>query len=222
LFVYCVVALPEMVGGLLENSSFDIMTIFSSQMPRPAVKTASMAVLFNLYTMAYFMFTGLAQAVAIRVGNAIGGGLIAEARRVAKAGLMQATLPAAMFTLVFLLGGAQLARIFTSDHEVVRTVSAAMPIAALCLTFDGLFTVMTVGVLAGQGDTKTNGICRVLLFVSCGTLGWFLGCQKNLGLNGLWWGIFCSLSVVAIYSLVVVLKSDWAAACEKAKDRQRA
>jgi MATE family multidrug resistance protein len=152
--------------------------------------------------LAFMVPLGISGAATTRVGNAIGAGRPAAARRSAAvclalgAGVMLGS--ASMFALFPRF----LARFYTPDQEVIALVAVLLPIAALFQVFDGL-QVVGAGVLRGAGDTRLPAILAVCGYWGLGLpLGWWLGLHSGWGPRGLWWGLTLGLASVAILLLL--------------------
>jgi MATE family multidrug resistance protein len=106
--------------------------------------------------------------------------------------------------VVFLTVPGALARVYTSQVEVVELAVLLIPIAGLFQVFDGL-QVVSSGVLRGVGDTRSPMVVSLLGF-------WLVGMPVSLmgafwwgaGPMGLWWGLVAGLGAVAVFLLVRV------------------
>jgi MATE family multidrug resistance protein len=108
------------------------------------------------------------------------------------------SLTAVMF--VSMPGG--LARLYTSEADVLRLAVLLLPIAGVFQIFDGL-QVVSLGLLRGLGDTRVPMIANVLGFWCLGIpMSLWLGFELNHGAVGLWWGLVLGLVVVAVFLLL--------------------
>jgi MATE family multidrug resistance protein len=97
-----------------------------------------------------------------------------------------------------------LARIYSTDLDVLAVASALIPIAGVFQVFDGLQTVGG-GILRGLGHTRTPMLVNLLGYWALGLpVSALLGFALHLGPAGLWWGLVLGLGVVATFLLVRV------------------
>jgi MATE family multidrug resistance protein len=161
-------------------------------------------VAINLASLTFMVPLGVSAAAAVLVGNAVGRGNAAAARRSARtallcgAGFMSAT------AVIFLLLPRLLAGLYTNDGAVLAVAAGLIPIAGVFQVFDGLQAV-SGGILRGLGDTRAPMLINVLGFWLFGMpVSIYLGFAAGLGPRGLWWGFVAGLGAVAVLLLLRV------------------
>ena len=160
-------------------------------------------VALNLASLAFMVPMGVSSAAAVLVGNAVGRGDTAEARRAAWAAVTCGVAFMSASALVMLSFPGLLARIYSSDAGVVAVAAALLPIAGVFQVFDGL-QVVSIGILRGAGDTRTPMIVNLLGYWALGLpVSWLLGLRLQQGPQGVWWGLTVGLAVV---SLILALR----------------
>lgn len=165
---------------------------------------AAHQIAINLASFTFMVPLGVSTATAVLVGQAIGAGDQARARRSAIAGIAVGTSFMGLSALAFLLFPEALARVYTSDTTVVMLASVLIPIAGVFQVFDGIQAV-AAGVLRGIGDTHAPAIINVVGFWLIGLpVSWVLAFRFGGGAIGLWWGIVVGLGAVATILLVRV------------------
>jgi MATE family multidrug resistance protein len=165
---------------------------------------AAHQIAINLASLTFMVPMGISAATAVLVGQAIGGGDEAGARRAALAGMLCGVAFMCATAVVFLAAPTFFARIYTEDPAVLALAGALIPIAGVFQVFDGT-QVVAGGVLRGVGDTKAPMVINVLGFwlvgiPVCAALTFPLG----FGAIGLWWGIVVALATVATLLLLRV------------------
>lgn len=169
--------------------------------------TAQMAghqVAINLASLTFMVPVGIAQAGAVRVGQAVGREDPAAARMAVKSALLSGTVFMSFTALLFLTLPGPLTALYTEDPEVVAVALALIPIAGVFQVFDGLQAV-AAGVLRGVGDTTAPFIANLLAFWMFGMpIGIWLGFRTEAGPVGLWWGLVAGLALVALFLVVRV------------------
>jgi putative MATE family efflux protein len=154
-------------------------------------------------------------AASIVVGQTLGEGRPAEARRagLAIAGLGLLTLGAV--GVVLFAGAAPLARVFTSDATTLGyAVTFTRAFGVSMLAFGAFFPL--AGSLRGAGDTRTPFYARFT-----GTFGFMLGFAYltgvvfGYGLVGVYAGIVLSYVWWAVVAAAGFLYGDWAGGAER-------
>jgi MATE family multidrug resistance protein len=165
---------------------------------------AAHQIAINLASFTFMVPLGVSTATAVLVGQAIGAGDEARARRSAIAGIVIGTAFMCLSGLAFHFFPQALARTYTRDAAVIGLAATLIPIAGVFQVFDGIQAV-AAGVLRGIGDTHAPAIINVVGFwliglpVSC-----LLAFRYGGGAVGLWWGIVVGLAAVAIILLARV------------------
>ena len=165
---------------------------------------AAHQIAINLASFTFMVPLGVSTATAVLVGQAIGAGDEARARRSAIAGIVIGTAFMCLSGLVFHFFPQALARTYTRDAAVIGLAATLIPIAGVFQVFDGIQAV-AAGVLRGIGDTHAPAIINVVGFWLIGLpVSWLLAFRYGGGAIGLWWGIVVGLAAVAIILLVRV------------------
>jgi MATE family, multidrug efflux pump len=146
-----------------------------------------------------FMFPlGLSMAAGIRMSRAVGEGRHDALRPIGFGALGLSTVMAAAFAVVFAVGGAWIARGFTSDPAVIRLAAQLLLVAAIFQIFDG-GQVVGAGALRGLTDVK---IPTVITFFAYWLValpgGYWLGFKKGFGALGIWVGLAAGLACAAV------------------------
>ncbi|MFI5280533.1 MAG: MATE family efflux transporter [Gemmatimonadales bacterium] len=156
----------------------------------------------NIASFTFMVPLGVSGAAAVLVGNAVGRGDAAEARRAAAAGLICGAGFMAVSAAGMLAAPAFFARLYTSDVAVAAMAAALIPLAGVFQVFDGI-QVVSIGILRGVADTRWPMIVNILGFWLIGLpVSLWLGFRTDLGPRGLWWGLVLGLALVAVMLLL--------------------
>ena len=163
------------------------------------ISVAAHQAAINLASLTFMVPVGVASATAVFVGRAVGARDEPAVRRYAVAGLVCGVGFMCAAAVVFLLLPWQLARLYSTNVEVVALAAGLIPIAGLFQVFDGT-QVVSAGILRGIGDTRFPMIAAAVGFWLVGLpLSVFLGFNARLGAEGLWWGsLFALIAVSAL------------------------
>ncbi len=187
----------------LEMGAFGLVAVLMGWFG--ATEVAAHHVAINLASLTFMVPLGIAAAGAVLVGQAIGRGDEAGARRAAATAVIGGFGVMTLSAVLFLTLPGPLARLYTNDAAAVALAMTLIPIAGIFQVFDGV-QVVASGVLRGVGDTRTPLAINLFGF-------WMIGLPVSLlaaftfglGPIGLWWGLVAGLAVVAI-ALVVRLR----------------
>jgi MATE family multidrug resistance protein len=154
-------------------------------------------VALNFVAVTFMVPLGIAMAVTVRVGHAVGRGDPGAVRVAAFVGGAMAMLCQAASAGVMLLFPRQVAAIYTDDGAVIAVARDLLVLAAVFQLSDGL-QVSAAGALRGLADTRVTMLVTVVAYWLVGVpLGWLLGFPLGLGARGLWMGLIAGLTLGA-------------------------
>ncbi len=191
--------------GVQMSLEFGIFGVVGLLMGAIGVSTvAGHQVALSLASFTFMVPLGVSGAAAVLVGNAVGRGDPAEARRAAWAGLTIGVAFMALSTAVMIAQPTLIARLYTNQDVVVAVAASLIPLAGLFQVFDGI-QVVAIGILRGVADTRAPMVINVVGFwlVGLPVCAW-LGFRTSMGPRGLWWGLVIGLAVVAVILLARV------------------
>jgi MATE family multidrug resistance protein len=185
------------VGGLLilESGFFNAIALMMGSLGQTAL--AAHNIVMNYVTLIFMVPVGLANALMVRVGQAMGESGAAEARFRGLVGIGVASGAMAVSALVILMFPQAIIGLYTTDAAVETTASVLLVCAALFQLSDGI-QITSAGALRGLQDTT------VPMFISGGAYwlvgvptSWWLGIYLERGPFGLWLGLIFGLTVGA-------------------------
>ncbi len=152
---------------------------------------------------------GLGNAAATLVGQSLGAGKPDRAERaVWMAGFFNMCFLGAVM-VVFIALPRPLITIFTEDPEAVRTGIASLRIIAYGYLLYAWGMILAQA-FNGAGDTTTptwiNFLCFWMLQIP---LAWALARGTEMGVDGVFWAVAISESVLAVVSLAVFRRGRW-------------
>ncbi|MFU8877109.1 MAG: MATE family efflux transporter [Wenzhouxiangellaceae bacterium] len=196
------------IGGLLKvGIPIGVMIFFEGSMfvaaalligTLGALPIAAHQVAINFASMAFMVPLGLAGAITVRVGNAIGRNDPEGARRAGLVGIGIAALFGLFSATLMFLFPAWIARIYTVDREVIELAASLLLLAAVFQISDGI-QAAAAGALRGYKDTRIPMLYSVFSYWLVGlSLGAWLTFSRQWGAAGMWVGLIAGLSVAAI------------------------
>jgi multidrug resistance protein, MATE family len=193
------IGIPIGIQQELEVLAFSFMLLMVGWIGTTAV--ASHQVAINLASMTFMVPLGIGAATAVVVGQRVGANDEPAARRAVSAGLVTGVGFMVFAGIVFLTLPGILARVYTSDPEVLALAVALIPIAGAFQVFDGL-QVTALGALRGIADTRTPMLIALLGYWVLGMpFGAWLAFERGMGARGVWWGSVVGLASVGLLLL---------------------
>jgi len=178
-------------GGLFVASALMIGTL-------GAVPVAGHQVAMNFASLIFMVPLGLAGAITVMVGQAVGREDWAGARRAGLIGVAIAMAFACLSATFILTQTSAVVAIYTSEPEVVALAVSLLVYAAAFQLADGL-QIAAAGALRGYKDTHIPMVYSAIAYWGVGfTLGWYLTFRTDLGPAGMWIGIIAGLCVAAV------------------------
>ena len=200
------VGLPIAVMIFVEGSLFVGAALLIGRLG--ALPSAAHLVAINFSALCFMIPLGLASAITIRVGNAIGRGDPAAARYVGLIGIVIVLMTQTISAGAMLLVPEAIVRIYTSDPEVISVAVSLLFLAAIFQYADGI-QVAAAGALRGLKDTRVPMIYTVIAYWMVGmTLGYWLTFNRELGPQGMWIGMIGGLTVAAWLLMARFLRSS--------------
>ena len=190
------VGAPIAVTIVLEVCMFSVATLMAARFGAVAVAGHQIA----LMTSAVFFMVplGLALAVTVRVGRAVGQGDPAAIRRAGLAGFAVMAACQCVSCSVMFFASSAIAGLFTQVPAVIALGSALLMLAAIFQFADGTQTVAMAS-LRGLQDTRVPMLLAMLAYWLLGVpLGAWLAFGRGLGVPGIWMGLMAGLTVAAV------------------------
>jgi MATE family multidrug resistance protein len=200
--IWALLKLGAPAGGqiLVEIGAFSGATAICGRLG--AVPLSGHEIALNCAAFTFMVPYGVSSAAAVRVGQALGRGDPAGARRAGWSAIMLGTAFMACSGLVFVSIPKVIARAFSPDPAVVRVGATLLLVAAAFQLFDGV-QVVTTGALRGAGDTKTPMLANFVAYWFIGIpLGYFLCFRLGWGALGIWIGLCVGLMIIGSALLV--------------------
>lgn len=147
---------------------------------------------------AYVIPLGMAGAVSIRVGNAVGAGKQARLRPILKASFTMVVLWQTMAASVFIFGGRALAEAMSMDPAVIQLAATLFIIMAMLQIADGVQGT-SLGALRGMSDMNVPTVITLLAYWPLALpAAYIMGFTMEMGAVGVWLGYTLGLTVAAI------------------------
>ncbi len=193
------IGLPAATQILLEIGAFGAAGILAARLAPVALAAHQIAL--SCAAVSYMVPLGISSAAAVAVGQAVGRGEPAVARRSGFIALGLALTFMSGSALAFWFIPRPILRIYTNDAGVLGSAVGLLAIAALFQLFDGVQTVAT-GALRGIGETRVPMLVNLGGYWMFGLpVGYLLCFHAGRGVAGLWWGLTLALVAIALVLL---------------------
>ncbi len=187
----------------LEVWAFQLATLMAGKLG--PVPLGAHAIVLNLASLSFMFPLGISTAAGVRVGNLIGAGDEAGARRAALLSLVLGAGVMSLFGAAFFLLRWQLPRVYGAEPAVRALCARVLPVTAAFQMLDGT-QVVASGILRGLARTKPAAIFNFLGYYFLALpIAYGLGVGRGWGLRGVWCGLAAGLLFVATGLLIMVL-----------------
>lgn len=162
---------PAIASGL-ELAGFSWLIALSTQLGE--IATHSFQIIFSLHNLTFSAAIGFASAAGVRVGNAVGEGNVAAARRRALISAGLAIVAMSLFLLLYSAFSLQVVGAFPADPAVHILAVQMLLLWVPFILFDGTQAVFTYA-LRSLGDQVAAGLNNIIaFFLVTGVGGWWM------------------------------------------------
>jgi MATE family multidrug resistance protein len=177
-------ALPGLIMVLAEFLAFEILTLSSSWLG--PTELAAQSVLGSITGLTFQIPFPISVAASTRIANLIGATLAVPAKTAAKVAVAFSIVVGVFNLLLLSLLREYIPRLFTPDKDVIRMVSALLPLCATFQVFDAVATNCN-GILRGLGRQEIGGYVGLFAYYLVGMpISFGTGFGAGWGLYGLW------------------------------------
>ena len=182
------------------------------------VAVAAHGVGLRVQALAFVPGMSIGQATGALVGNALGAGDVAEARRVARAAIQLCALIMTVLGGVFILGAAPMLALFDIPAGTalagyattwIQLLGLGMPMVCVYIALGGVFQ--------GSGATRIslyiNSLATLLIQMP---LSWLLGFPLGLSAFGVWLAFPIALAAKSLLGALAYRQGTWARAGSRA------
>lgn len=204
------VGAPAALDMVILNVAF--LTIVGMLARVAQVTVAAHGIGIRIQSLAFVPALGVSQAIGAMVGNALGGGNVAEAREVVRSGAVLSTTISTIIGLAIVVGAVPILAIFDvsaatdlGEYSVLwmRILGWGMPIVGVHISL--------IGMLRGAGATNTSLMINIVgTLVVQVPLSWFLGFVVGWGAFGIWVALPISFVVRLFFGVAAYRAGRWA------------
>jgi len=190
------------LGGPIAGSMFIEASLFAAVALLMGTLGTNMVaghqIAINVASITFMVPLGLAMAISVRVGQAVGRGDLKAAQTAGYVGVSLAGAFMAASSAFILIFANSIAGVYTRDPAVHRIAVTLLFMAAFFQISDGL-QVSGSGALRGLKDTTVPMIITIFAYwVIAFPLGFVLGIVLHYGAIGMWTGFIAGLTTSAL------------------------
>jgi MATE family multidrug resistance protein len=187
---------PLCVGYAGEGGAYAVVGIMLGWLGATAL--AAHQVVNAVLGLAYVIPLGMAGAVSIRIGQAVGGKQRARLRAILKAGLLIVTAWQAVIALIFATLGGAFAALLSDDPAVVALAAVLFVVVAILQVFDGVQST-ALGALRGMMDNRVPTLITLIGYWAIALpAAYAIGFAFDLGAVGVWAGYMVGIGIAAV------------------------
>ncbi|KAK6942089.1 Multi antimicrobial extrusion protein [Dillenia turbinata] len=155
----------------------------------------------------------------VRVSNELGRGNAKAAKFAVKVISITSVFFGVIFWLVCFFFGGKIGSLFTTDEEVVETISNLSTLLAFTVFLNSVQSVFT-GVAIGAGWQGIVAYVNIGCYYCIGVpLGAVLGYVADLSVTGIWIGMICGVVMQVIVLGFITWRTNWDDQVKKASER---
>jgi MATE family multidrug resistance protein len=187
---------PIAVAVMMEVGMFSTAGLLIGRLGEVVV--AAHQVALNVASITFMIPLGIAMAITVRVGNAVGRGDRAGVRRAGLVGIGLAAVAQGISCIAMLTVPHFIIGLYTSDARVLSVGAALLALAGVFQLSDGI-QVASAGALRGLKDTRLTMFITLFAYWGAGMpVGWYLAFPMGMGARGMWMGLVAGLSCAAV------------------------
>ncbi|KAL2094210.1 hypothetical protein ACEWY4_008929 [Coilia grayii] len=214
---YISLALPSMLMLCVEWWTYELGGFLAGLISE--VELGAQSVVYEVATIAYMSPLGFSVAASVRVGNALGAGKTEQAIMSGKVAIVTAMLISCVIAVMIGTTKDVIGYVFTTDQEIIQRVAQIMVMYGFFHLFDALAGVMG-GILRGAGKQLLGALGIILGYYCIGfPIGVSLMFAADMGIIGLWTGLFVCGFMASLAFIILLVKMDWKKATMEAQRR---
>lgn len=196
-----------------------ILVLVAGYMKNAEIAISAFSICLNISAWQFMLCLGFLGAACVRVANELGRGNSKAAIFSIKVIMGTSVILGSIMFVLCLIFGREIAYIFTSDEEVVDTVSELSVLLAFTMFFNSIQPVFT-GAAIGAGLQGRVAIVNLVCYYVIGIpIGLLLAYVAGLDVQGLWIGMISGVVAQVVVLGYITCKTDWDDQVKQASER---
>ncbi|KAL9423071.1 hypothetical protein AB3S75_035210 [Citrus x aurantiifolia] len=196
-----------------------LLVLLAGYMKNATIEISSFSICLNIISWEFMLVFGFLAASGVRVSNELGRGDAKAAKFSVKVAIATTTVIGFFFSLICLVFSRKLAHLFTSNDEVIESVTSLSVLLAFSVLLNGFQAVLS-GVAVGAGRQAVVAYINIICYYFIGLpVGVLLGYVADLKVKGIWTGMLLGVVMQSLVLGYVTWKTDWDNEVKKASER---
>lgn len=196
-----------------------LLVLLAGYMKNATIEISSFSICLNIISWEFMLVFGFLAASGVRVSNELGRGDAKAAKFSVKVAIATTTVIGFFFSLICLVFSRKLAHLFTSNDEVIESVTSLSVLLAFSVLLNGFQAVLS-GVAVGAGRQAVVAYINIICYYFIGLpVGVLLGYVADLKVKGIWTGMLLGVVMQSLVLGCVTWKTDWDNEVKKASER---
>lgn len=206
-FTYLKIGIPGALMLCFEWWAFEFLAIFSGYIS--VASLAAEVIIINIVAFIFMMPLGISFAASSLTGFYIGKGNVPMAKRYANLIMIFNIILIVFIIILMLIFNNSIARLFTSEAEVVESVRDALWIVMVYVFFDSIHGVQS-GVIKGIGRQSLSSAFLLVCYYLFGMpMALIFAFKLKIGISGLWMGFTLASVILDIGFYFIINLCDW-------------
>ncbi|KAL6988614.1 hypothetical protein U1Q18_014366 [Sarracenia purpurea var. burkii] len=196
-----------------------ILVVVAGYMKNAEIAISAFSICLNMSGWAFMLSLGFLGASCVRVANELGRGDAKAVKFAIKVILGTSVAVGSIFFALCLIFGHKIGYLFTSNEEVVESVSDLSVLLAFTIFLNGIQPVLT-GVAIGAGLQSIVAVINLCCYYVIGIpVGILLAYVAHLEVKGLWIGMISGVTTQILALAFMTWRTDWDDQVKKASER---
>ncbi|KAH9706498.1 protein DETOXIFICATION 24 [Citrus sinensis] len=196
-----------------------LLVLLAGHMKNATIEISSFSICLNIISWEFMLVFGFLAASGVRVSNELARGDAKAAKFSVKVAIATTTVIGFFFSLICLVFSRKLAHLFTSNDEVIESVTSLSVLLAFSVLLNGFQAVLS-GVAVGAGRQAVVAYINIICYYFIGSpVGVLLGYVADLKVKGIWTGMLLGVVMQSLVLGYVTWKTDWDNEVKKASER---
>lgn len=196
-----------------------LLVLLAGYMKNATIEISAFSICLNIISWEFMLVFGFLAASGVRVSNELGRGDAKAAKFSVKVAVATTTVIGIFFSIICLVFCHKLAHLFTSNGEVIESVTSLSVLLAFSVLLNGFQAVLS-GVAVGAGRQAVVAYINISCYYFIGIpVGVLLGYVADLKVKGIWIGMLFGVVMQSLVLGYVTWKTDWDNEVKKASER---
>ena len=163
----------------------------------------------NILSLSFAFGDGFQAAAVALIGRSLGEKKPDLAKTYGSCCRMFGLLVSVVLVILFVFFGRQIYRLFFDEEEIIQYGIRISYVIAAVTVFQ-IQALINGGALRGAGDTLFTAIAGIITVTFIRTIvSWFFGIYLNMGIIGVWFGVFSDMFVRMILMTIRYMSGKW-------------